>query len=129
MKKEIFNQDKLSTKPKTIEEYFAQFPKETQALLEQVRATIRKLIPNAEESISYGIAKFSLNGQYIVYCAAYKKHIGIYPIPKGDAAFEKAIMPYKKAKSTLQLPLDKPLPLDLIEQLVLLKVKELSFKT
>jgi uncharacterized protein YdhG (YjbR/CyaY superfamily) len=123
MKKEIISQDTPSTKPKTIEEYFAQFPKETQALLEQVRLRFKKIIPNAEESISYGIIKFNFNGQYIAYCAAYKKHIGIYPIPKGDEAFEKAIMPYKKAKSTLQLPLDKPLPLDLIEQLVLLSVQ------
>jgi uncharacterized protein YdhG (YjbR/CyaY superfamily) len=126
MKTEIFNQDTLSTKPKTIEEYFAQFPKETQALLEQVRITIKKIAPNAEESIGYGIIKFSLNGQYIVYCAAYKKHIGMYPIPKGDEAFEKAIMPYKKAKSTLQLPLHKPLPLDLIEQFVKFSIEKRS---
>jgi uncharacterized protein YdhG (YjbR/CyaY superfamily) len=116
--------DQTSTKQNTIEEYINQFPAETQTLWQQVRTSIKEVVPTVEESISYGIPKFSLNGQYIVYCAAYKKHIGIYPIPKGDEAFDKAILPYKKAKSTLQLPLNKPLPLDLIKQLVAFSVHE-----
>lgn len=83
------------TKPNNIDEYIATFPKETQRILEQIRTTIKKAVPDIEETISYAIPTFTLNGHYLVYLAAYKKHIGLYPVPNGNVAFEKDFSFYK----------------------------------
>lgn len=116
----------MPTKPiKTIDAYIATFPKEVQALLEKVRATIKKAAPKAaEETISYQIPTFKLDGRYLVYFAGYKKHISVYPAPVGDAALKDALAPYAAGKGTLQFPLAKPLPLGLITQVVKFRVQE-----
>ena len=112
-------------KPKDIGEYIAGFPHETQEILKQIRATINKVVPDAEETISYGIPTFNLNGTYLIYFAAYKKHIGFYPVPSGIDEIDKEFASYKTSgKGTLQFPLNKPMPLDLIIKLVQFKVKE-----
>ena len=112
-------------KPKDIDEYIARFPPETQEVLEQIRATIKKVVPDAEETISYGIPTFNLNGTYLIYFAAYKKHIGFYPVPSGIDEIDKELASYKTSgKGTVQFPLNKPMPLDLIIKLVKFKVKE-----
>ncbi len=112
------------TGPKTIDEYIAGFPKEVQEILEKTRSTIRKAAPDAEETISYMIPTFTLKGKYLIYFAAYKKHIGVYPVPAADAELNEELSVYQTGKGTLQLPLDKPIPLDLITKIVKLRVKE-----
>jgi uncharacterized protein YdhG (YjbR/CyaY superfamily) len=112
-------------KPKDIDEYIATFPSDIQEILEQIRATIKKVVPEAEETISYGIPTFNLNGTYLIYFAAYKKHIGFYPVPNPVDKVDKDFASYKvSGKGTIQFPLDKPMPLNLIIKLVKFKVKE-----
>ena len=111
-------------KPKDINEYIAGFPKEIQKLLEQVRATIKKEAPNAEETISYAIPTFILNNTYLIYFAAYKNHLSIYPVPKGDDHVKKEISLYKTGKGTLQFPYDKPIPFDFVRKIVRLRILE-----
>jgi uncharacterized protein YdhG (YjbR/CyaY superfamily) len=102
----------------TVDEYIASFPPDVQNILQTVRATIRRAAPGSEETISYGIPTFTLDGRYLVYFAGWKRHISIYPIPEGDAALQKALAPYKHAKGTLRFPLNEPIHYDLIERLV-----------
>ena len=112
-------------KPKDIDEYISRYPPETQEILEQIRATIKKVVPQAEETISYGIPTFNLNGTYLIYFAAFKKHIGVYPVPRTIDQIDKKFSAYKTSgKGTVQFPLNKPIPLNLITKLVRFKVKE-----
>lgn len=111
-------------KSASIDAYIAGFPHETQKVLEQVRAIIKKEAPNAEETISYAIPAFNLNKHNLVYFAGYKNHISLYPVPKGSATFEKEIAKYKSGKGTMQFPLDKSLPLGLITKIVKYRIKE-----
>ena len=114
-----------TNKPNNIDEYIAGFPKDTQKILEQIRATIKKAAPDAEETISYAIPTFTLRGKYLVYFAAYKKHVGFYPVPGGNKEFEKDFSSYRTSgKGTIQFPLDKPIPLNLITKIVKFRVKE-----
>lgn len=112
------------TKPSTIDEYIANFPDDVQTKLQQVRSTIKKAAPGAEEKISYGIPAFNLNGQYLIYFAGYKKHIGMYPVPGGVKEFEKDFAPYyTSGKGTIQFPLEKPMPAGLITKIVKFRIK------
>lgn len=113
----------ITSKPKTIDEYIAGFPETIQAVLEQVRQTIRKAAPNAEEKINYAIPTFTLNGN-LVHFAAFKNHIGFYALPSGNEAFQEELSVYKSGKGSIQFPLDKPMPLDLITKIVNFRVKE-----
>ncbi len=99
---------------KTIGEYIRTFPKDVQGILEKMRQTIRKAAPDAVEVISYQMPTFKLNGKSLVYFAGYKHHVGFYPIPSGIAAFEKELSPYQQGKGSVQFPLDKPVPFDLV---------------
>ena len=111
-------------KAASIDEYIAGFPRETQKVLEQIRSVIKREAPGAEETISYAIPAFNLNKHNLVYFAGYKNHVSIYPIPKGSEAFEKEISKYKSGKGTMQFPLDKPLPLNLVTKIVRHRIKE-----
>src|SRR5262245_47805380 len=111
------------TTPKTIDEYIAGFPKDVQKTLEKIRLTIRKAAPGATEAISYQIPSFKLNG-YLIYFAAYKNHIGLYPAPRGAAEFKKELAAYEGGKGTVRFPLDEPIPLDLITRIVKFRVKK-----
>jgi uncharacterized protein YdhG (YjbR/CyaY superfamily) len=113
--------------PKSIDEYIASFSTEVQAILERIRFTIRNAAPDAQETISYEIPTFRLNGA-LVYFAAFKKHIGFYPPVRGDARLEKAISTYAGEKGNLKFPLDQPIPYGLIGRIVKLKVKQNSPK-
>jgi uncharacterized protein YdhG (YjbR/CyaY superfamily) len=108
--------------PKNIDEYIASYSPEVQAVLEKIRLTIRKAAPDAQETISYKIPAFRLNG-ILVYFAAFKKHIGLYPPVRGDARLVKAASAYAGEKGNLQFPLDEPIPYGLIEKIVKLRVK------
>ncbi len=106
-----------------IDAFISGFPPETQEILEQLRATIKNAAPDAEEKISYGIPTFSLKGN-LVHFAAYKHHIGFYPGASGIEAFKNELTLYILSKGIVQFPLGQPLPLDLITQMVLFRVKE-----
>jgi uncharacterized protein YdhG (YjbR/CyaY superfamily) len=111
------------TGPKNIDEYIAGFPPDIQAILQQIRATIRVAAPDAEETISYQMPTFTLKG-ILVHFAAHEKHIGFYPTPSGIEKFQNALSGYKSAKGSVQFPLDKPIPFDLIAEIVRFRVKE-----
>lgn len=110
------------TPPQTIDEYVAGFPSDVQAVLQKIRKTIRKAAPDATEKISYQIPTFVLEGN-LIHFAAYKKHIGLYPAPRGNPEFKDELVAYEGGKGTLQLPLDKPIPYDLISRIVKFRVK------
>jgi uncharacterized protein YdhG (YjbR/CyaY superfamily) len=112
-------------KPKNIDEYIASFPAEIQAILEKIRATIRKAAPAAQEKISYGIPTFALSGN-LIHFAAFKNHIGLYPPVKGDAKLQAAIAPYKGEKGNLKFPLDQPIPYALIGRIAKSRAKEIG---
>ncbi len=108
---------------KTIDEYVETWPDEIQAKLKAMRETIGKAAPKAEEAISYGMPTFKLNG-HLVYFAAFKKHIGFFPVPSGMKTFQKELSQYKTGKGSVQFPYDKPLPLALVAKIVKFRVKE-----
>lgn len=107
----------------TIDEYIATFPEETQKTLEALRATIRAAAPDAEECISYNMPAFALHGN-LVYFAAAKNHIGLYPTSSAIAAFQQDLSAYEGSKGTVKFPLDQPLPMDLIRRIVQFRVAE-----
>jgi uncharacterized protein YdhG (YjbR/CyaY superfamily) len=106
----------------SIDEYIAAFPADVQKILEELRSTIKTAAPGAQEKISYGIPTFTLKGKYLIYFAGWKNHISMYPIPAGSEEFNRKIEPYAAGKGTLKFPLDKPLPLDLVDEMVKLQI-------
>lgn len=100
-----------------IAEYISQFPAAVQVLLRQIYDTIKEVAPAAEESISYGMPAFKMNGKPLVYFAAFKNHIGFYATPTGHAAFAEELSVYKQGKGSVQFPLNQPMPLDLIARI------------
>ena len=111
------------TEIKNIDEYIASFPKDIQEILEKVRMTIRKAAPEAEEAIKYRIPTFTQHGN-LVHFAAYKKHIGFYPVPTGIEKFKKELSVYESGKGSVQFPLDRPIPYELIFKIVTYRVEE-----
>jgi uncharacterized protein YdhG (YjbR/CyaY superfamily) len=109
--------------PKDIDEYIAAFPPDIQAILQKIRLTIHDAAPDANEAISYAMPTFKLHGN-LVHFAAFKKHIGFYPTPSGTEHFQQQISGYKAAKGSIQFPLDKPIPYDLITEIVRFRVQE-----
>ena len=107
----------------TIDEYIEIFPKDVQAILRKMRQTIKQVAPGAVEAISYGMPTFKLNGRNLVHFAAFKSHIGFYPIPTGIEAFKQELSPYKQGRGSVQFPLDKPIPYGLVERIVKYRVK------
>jgi len=108
----------------SIDEYIEGFPEETQKALKEICATVKALVPTAEEYISYKMPAFKVNGEYFIHFSAWKNHIGMYPIPAGNEAFQKQIEPYRSAKSSLSFPLDKPMPIKLIEKFIKFRIAE-----
>lgn len=109
--------------PGNIKEYIASFPAPIQKLLKQLHETIRTSAPQAEESISYQMPAFKLNGP-LVYFAGYNNHIGFYPTPSGIEKFQQDLSPYKSSKGAVQFPIDEPLPLELVSRIVRFRVTE-----
>lgn len=101
---------------KNIDEYIADFPDDVQKSLEKVRAAIKKAAPCADEAIKYQIPTFVLNGNLISF-AGYKNHIGLYPGSKPIEEFEDELAGYTTSKGTVQFPLDKPMPVGLINKI------------
>lgn len=111
-------------KPQTVDEYIASFPAETRALLEQVRTVILENAPEAKELISYGMPGYKLNGHPLVYFAGYKHHIGFYATPTGHEAFSERLSVYKQGKGSVQFPIDEPMPLELLRDIVRFRVEK-----
>src|SRR5687768_2383582 len=119
-----FTKKNMKSSPaQTIDEYISGFPKDIQKVLKEIRETIRSAAPDAEETISYAIPTFKLNGN-LVHFAAFKNHIGFYPAPSGIEAFKKELSGYEGAKGSVQFPLDAPMPFALITRIVKFRVKE-----
>ena len=112
------------TKPANTDQYIAGFPDMVQSLLNQIRAIIRKTAPEAEEAISYGIPAFQYKGHYLIYFAGFKNHVSVYPAPRENVEFKELFATYKGGKGTVQFPLDKPLPVELIAKIVKFRMKE-----
>ena len=113
----------MKANPRTVDEYISGFPPQVQERLQKIRNTVRKAAPDAEETISYRIPSYTLEGK-LVYFAAFKKHIGFYPRTTAIAKFKKQLSVYEGAKGSVRFPLDKPVPLNLISQIVKFRVKE-----
>ncbi len=108
---------------RTMDQYIAGFPKPIQVVLGKLRNTIRKAAPGAEETISYAIPTFTLEGN-LVHFAAFQNHIGFYPAPSGIKAFSKELSAYEGAKGSIKFPNGKPIPLNLVTRIVKFRVKE-----
>jgi uncharacterized protein YdhG (YjbR/CyaY superfamily) len=108
---------------KNIDDYIAAFPKNVQPKLSELRSAIKESAPEAEEAISYGMPTYKLNGN-LVHFAAYKRHIGFYPTHSGILAFEEKLSIYKHSKGAVQFPIDDPIPLDIVREIVRYRVKE-----
>jgi len=109
--------------PKNIDDYIAGFPQDIQEILEKIRATIKEVAPDAQETISYQIPTFTLNGN-LVHFAAFKKHIGFYPTPAGIEEFKEELSAYEGAKGSVKFPLDQPIPYGLIRKITSFRVQE-----
>ena len=112
-----------NTTPESIEEYISNFPPEVQEILKTLRKVIQESAPDATEKISYQMPTFDLHGN-LVHFAAFKNHIGFYPAPSGIEAFKEELSQYKGAKGSVQFPIDKPLPYELISKIVEFRVTE-----
>ena len=112
---------------KTINEYIAAHPKNVRILLETMRKAIRRSAPGAEETISYQMPAFRLNG-ILVYFAAFKNHIGFYPTASAVDAFKAELSAFETSKGTIRFPVDKPIPVALVERIVKYRVKEVNEK-
>ena len=110
-------------KPTYIDAYISDFPESTQKLLQEVRSIVKQAAPQAAEVISYGMPAFRQDGM-LVYFAAFKNHIGFYPIPSGIAAFKEDLSAFKCTKGSVHFPLDKPLPAELITRIVTFRLSE-----
>lgn len=111
------------SKPNDIDEYISRFPNDVREALQHIRSTVKKAAPAAKEAIKYSMPAFILNGN-LVYFAAFKNHIGFYPVPTGNKAFEEEFSHYKTGKGSIQFPLDKPMPLALITKIVKFRIKQ-----
>ncbi len=107
----------------SIDEYIAAFPEETQKILQEIRATIKAAAPEAVEKISYQMPTFFLNGN-LIHFAAFKNHIGLYPTPSGTEAFKAELSVYESGKGSIRFPIDQPMPLKLISEIVRFRVAE-----
>lgn len=119
---------KTASSPQNIDRYIAGFPRDVQKILKQIRTTIKRAAPDADEAMKYGIPTFVLN-QNLVHFAAHKNHIGFYPTPSAIEAFKNQLSEYESAKGSVQFPIDKAVPLSLIEQIVKFRVKEARAKS
>lgn len=117
---------KPSKTPKDIDSYIAGFPKDVQRVLREIRATIRRAAPRAEESISYQIPTFKLEGRPLVYFAGFENHVSVYPAPVGNPAFKGNLAAYASGRGTAKFPLGKPIPTGLIRAIVKFRARKIS---
>jgi len=113
------------TIPRTVDNYISTFEPDIQAILQKIRQTVKVAAPDAEETISYRMPAFKLNGM-LVYFAVFKKHIGLFPPVRGDDSLMRAVKPYAGPKGNLQFPVEKPIPYALIRRIVKARVRTAS---
>lgn len=110
--------------PDFIAAYLASFPTEVKAVLLEIRSRMYRLVPEAEESLAYGMPAYKTYGKPLVYFAAFKQHIGFYALPSGHEAFAAALRTYKQGRGSVQFPLNQPMPWSLIEDIILFRKHE-----
>lgn len=113
-------------KASTIDEYIAGYPPDVQRTLSEIRTIIKKAVPDAEETISYAMPTFKIDGVSLVHFACFKSHIGLYPAPTGVEPFKSDFVGFKTGKGSVQFPLDKPVPLELISGIVQFRLKQIG---
>jgi uncharacterized protein YdhG (YjbR/CyaY superfamily) len=106
----------MAAKPTTPDQYLAGVPEQAREALDEVRSAVSEALPGAEESVSYGILDYRLQGRVICYCAGWAGHVSMYPVPAGDEAYAAAVAPYLSGRGTLKFPLSKPIPRDLVSR-------------
>jgi uncharacterized protein YdhG (YjbR/CyaY superfamily) len=109
---------------KDVDDYLASLRPEFQSKMEDIRAMVKEIAPDAVEKIAYGMPAFHLNNRPLLYYSAFKNHIGFYPIPTGIEAFKEELSAFKQGKGSVQFPINKPLPMDLIRRIVEFRIKE-----
>jgi uncharacterized protein YdhG (YjbR/CyaY superfamily) len=114
--------------PADVDAYIASFPDDVRPVLQKLRAIIHKAIPRATEAISYRIPTFKLDGKYVIYFAAFKSHVGVYPAPVDDPAFKVALGPYRSGRASARFTYDKPLPTALLAKLVRFRARQTQAK-
>ncbi len=118
----------MNTKFLTIDQYISTFNPPIQKVLLQVRKTIQKAIPEAEEAISYNMPAYKHKGKVLIYFAGYSSHIGLYATPTGHKQLAKELSKYKQGKGSVQFPLSEPIPLDLIARIAKFRKSEVDSK-
>jgi len=108
----------MKDQPTSVDAYIASFSGEVRQRLERMRSLIREASPDSTEAISYGLVGYKRNGKPLVYFGGFAHHVGFYATPNGHEAFADEFAPYKQGKGSVQFPLDKPLPEDLIKKVV-----------
>ncbi|MFE1595527.1 iron chaperone [Nocardia sp. NPDC058705] len=106
----------MADKPTSVDAYLAAQPAAERAVLQQIRDTIHRAVPDTGEKISYAIPAATIDGRVFIFFAGWKAHVSVYPVPEGDEAFDKAVEPYNTGRGTLKFPLGEPIPFDLIAQ-------------
>jgi uncharacterized protein YdhG (YjbR/CyaY superfamily) len=119
-----YNERMTDKKLTTIDEYISIYPGEIQSILQGIRETIQKALPEATETMSYGMPTFDLNGHHLVYFSAWKDHIGVYPLYTDGGPLKDLLAPYKKAQNAIHLPYTDPFPYDVIEKFALFRRDE-----
>ncbi len=114
-------------KPNSIDEYILGFQPEVAEKLIKIRILIRENVPEASESIAYGMPAFKLFGKPLVYFAGFENHIGLYALPAAHKKFEKQLSDYKPGRGSVQFPHNKPMPYDLIERILKFRIEEVTF--
>ena len=112
--------------PTTVDVYIKDFPEPVQSILRNIRKTIHEAIPEADETISYGMPAFKYKGKPVVYFGGWREHIGFYATPSGNEAFRKQLAPYQGAKGSVKFPLDQPMPYELIEKIARYRLEEVK---
>jgi len=107
-----------------VDKYILSFPEEVQEILNRIRSLIKNATSEVTETMAYGMPGYKTNGKPLVYFAAFKSHIGFYATPSGHEQFSKELSKYKQGKGSVQFPIDKPIPYDLIEQIIKFRVRE-----
>ena len=114
----------MHSKENEVDTYINHYTGEAKTRLEQMRAIVRSLVPQAEESISYGLVGYKLHGKPLVYFGGFSKHTGFYATPNGHEAFKADFAKYKQGKGSVQFPIDQPLPIELIKRVIAYRIKQ-----
>ena len=110
-------------RPGSVDEYIAALPEDVQKVMEGIRQTIRTVVPGIDEKISYSMPTFTLDGSPLVHVAAWKRHIGIYPLPELAGPLAAEVAPYRGDKDAMRLPLREPVPYELVGRVVAVLVE------